>query len=197
MALSLFALALCLRVILPEGEWWIDLPELTSIRLGKDAFCFENQLTSLVMRSEVDNVKWWIDLPKLTSLTTDKDSLTFCYPCSITLEGDSYGLNLTSRHTLSHHCCSFQGICFQMEEDYGWMEFLFHASLIPSHHPRSFRLSQVSSFFYTQFTTISHFTTQYSLQPIRRFHSTQQQTPFPPSFSLFGLVRSSLYDYAK
>ena len=188
MALSLFALALCLRVILPEGEWGIDLPELTSIRLGKDAFCFDDASSELIMRSEVDNVKWWIDLPKLTSLTTDKDSLTFCNPRSITLEGSSYDLNLTNRHTLSHHCCSFQGICFQMEEDYGWMEFLFHASLIPSHHPLSFCLSQISSFLHTQLTTITHFATQYSLQPIRRFHFTQQQTPFPPSISLFGLV---------
>ena len=197
MALSLFALALCLRVILSEGEWWLDLPELTSIRLGKDAFCFDDASSELIMRSCDDNGKWWLDLPKLTSLTTVEDSLTFTNPRSIILEGSSYDLNLTNRHTLSHHCCSFQGICFQMEEDYGWMEFLFHASLIPSHHPRSFCLSQVSSFFHTQFTTISHFTTQYSPQPIRRFHSTQQQTPFPPSISLFGLVRSSLYDYAE
>ena len=194
----MIALVWHLRVNRKERKWWIDLPELTSIRLGSCIFQFNyNNSTELIMRSGYSTVKWWLDLPKLTSLTTVEDSLTFTNPRSIILEGSSYGLNLTYRHTLSHHCCSFQGICFQMEEDYGWMEFLFHASLIPSHHPRSFRLSQVSSFFHTQFTTISHFTTQYSLQPIRRFHATQQQTPFPPSISLFGLVQSSLYDYAK
>ncbi|KAK8811923.1 hypothetical protein WA556_004083, partial [Blastocystis sp. ATCC 50177/Nand II] len=55
-----------------------DLPELTSIQLGEDAFRFTNDdLTELIMRN----------LPKLTSLIAEGDySNTFCNPRSITLE---------------------------------------------------------------------------------------------------------------
>ena len=188
-----------LRVNDVKGEWWLDLPELTSIQLGSGVFQFRDDDSSvLVMRSGDDNVKWWIDLPKLTSLIREReDSSTFYNPRSITLEGNSDLVVFTSRLTLSHHCYSWQELCFQREENRSYKEFHFLLLLIPRHHPRSFWLSQVFSFFHTQFTTISHFTTQYSPQPIRRFHSTQQQTPFPPSISLFGLVQSSLYDYAK
>ncbi|KAK8829644.1 hypothetical protein WA556_005561, partial [Blastocystis sp. ATCC 50177/Nand II] len=55
-----------------------NLPELTSIRLGEDAFRFTNDdSTELIMRN----------LPKLTSLTSEgSNSWTFQYPRSITLE---------------------------------------------------------------------------------------------------------------
>ena len=188
-----------LRVNDVKREWWIDLPELTSIQLGSGVFQFRDDDSSiLVMRSGDDNVKWWIDLPKLTSLIREReDSSTFYNPRSITLEGNSDLVVFTSRLTLSHHCLSWQELRFQIQEYPSYKEFHFLLLLIPRHHPRSFRLSQVSSFLHTQFATTTHFTTQYSPQPIRRFHFTQQQTPFPPSISLFGLVQSSLYDYAK
>ena len=188
-----------LRVNDVKREWWLDLPELTSIQLGSGVFQFRDDDSSvLVMRSGDDNVKWWIDLPKLTSLIREREySSTFYNPRSITLEGDSLCLNLTYRHTLSHHCLSWQELRFQIQEYPSYKEFHFLLLLIPRHHPRSFILPQVSSFLHTQFTTITHSVTQYSPQPIRRFHSTQQQTPFPPSISLFGLVRSNLYDYAE
>ena len=191
-------LVLCLRVNGLKREWWLDLPELTSIRLGEHTFCFDDASSELIMRSGDDEMKWWIDLPKLTSLTTEGNkSWTFLYPRSITLEGISFHPTLTNRHTLSHHCYSWQELRFQREENRSYKESHFLLLLIPRHHPRSFILPQVSSFLHTQFTTITHSVTQYSPQPIRRFHSTQQQTPFPPSISLFGLVRSNLYDYAE
>ena len=181
----------CLRVNDLKGEWWLDLPELTSIRFGTSAFCFKDndESSELIMRSGDDDMNWWIDLPKLTTLSTEGDySCTFLYPHSITLEGLSFHPTLTNRHTLSHHCLSWQVTSFQMQENRSYKESHFLLLLIPRHHPRSFCLSQVSSFLHTQFATTTHFTTQYSPQPIRRFHSTQQQTPFPPSISLFGLV---------
>ncbi|KAK8817892.1 hypothetical protein WA577_005794, partial [Blastocystis sp. JDR] len=54
-----------------------NLPELTSIRLGWDAFVFSFNVESstLVMRN----------LPKLTSLTTPSYSDSFSYPHHITL----------------------------------------------------------------------------------------------------------------
>ena len=82
----------CLRVILPEREWWIDLPELISIQLGKDTFCFEYscKASELIMRSEHTNVNWGLDLPKLTSLITEgRESQAFHNPRSISLEGMS------------------------------------------------------------------------------------------------------------
>ncbi|KAK8814690.1 hypothetical protein WA556_006729, partial [Blastocystis sp. ATCC 50177/Nand II] len=54
-----------------------NLPELTSIQLGEDAFWFkDNDSTELIMRN----------LAKLTTLTTEEGSCTFCNPRSITLE---------------------------------------------------------------------------------------------------------------
>ena len=68
-------------------EWWIDLPELTSIRLGDCAFvCNDSDTSSLVMRSGHDEAEWGIDLPKLTSLTTDNNSITFQCVRQVTLE---------------------------------------------------------------------------------------------------------------
>ena len=73
-----------------KREWWIDLPELTSIHFGHNAFQFnDDESNELVLRSGDDEMSWWIDLPKLTTLTTTKDSWTFYYPRSITLEGSS------------------------------------------------------------------------------------------------------------
>ena len=97
------------RVNLPDREWGIDLPELTSIRLGEDAFSFKDgdDSSELIMRSGGDEMKWWIDLPKLTTLTTEgEDSDTFECPRSITLESTSYPSTLTNRHAFSHHCHS-------------------------------------------------------------------------------------------
>ena len=79
-------LVLCLRVNQPEGEWWVDLPELTSIQLGLSAFCFKYDYSSeLIMRSISTRMKWWIDLPKLTSLSAG-DGNTFCFPHHVTLK---------------------------------------------------------------------------------------------------------------
>ena len=108
----------CLRVNGLEREWWIDLPELTSIQLGDGAFGFKNDISSkfisiqlgksafefkdddsteLIMRSSDDEEKWWIDLPKLTSLTTDESSRSFKDPRIITLEGSLYLFILTKQ----------------------------------------------------------------------------------------------------
>ena len=143
----------CLRVNGLKREWWIDLPELTSIRLGVGAFCFNqnDDSSELIMRSGYDEMSWWIDLPKLTSLT--KDSWTFCYPRIITLEGISYHSILTIRHALSYHCHSWQAICFQMQESRSYQEFLFLPFLIPRHHTRSPILSPVHCFFHTSLSS--------------------------------------------
>ena len=148
---SIIVLVLCLRVSLPEGEWWIDLPELTSIQFGKHAFLFNPIFYSnvLIMRSDDDEEKWWIDLPKLTTLTTEGDySRTFENPHSITLESNSYHSLLTNRHALSHYCHSWQ-MGFQREENRSHEEFPFLLPLISRHSSRSFLLPLLSSFFYT------------------------------------------------
>ena len=103
----------CLRVNGLKREWWIDLPELTSIRLGSHAFRFkdDDESSELIMRSDDDERKWWIDLPKLTSLTTEgEESESLCWVRNITLEGDSSLSSLTSRHALSHYNTSSQGL---------------------------------------------------------------------------------------
>ena len=86
---SIIVLVQYLRVVGLEREWWIDLPELTSIRLGNSAFQFSGgDSTELIMRSDDDEMNWWIDLPKLTTLTTEENySTTFSCPHIITLEG--------------------------------------------------------------------------------------------------------------
>ena len=148
---SLIVLALCLRVNGLKREWWLDLPELTSIRLGNDAFNFNGDDSSeLIMRSGDDEMSWWIDLPKLTTLAAEY-SYTFCNPRSITLEGLSYHSILTNRHALSHHCHSLQGIRFLFQENRSHQEFLSLTSLIPRHHSRFAVLSFLSSLFHILF----------------------------------------------
>ena len=86
---------LCLRVL----AWWendeIDLSELASIRLGKNAFQFieKDESTELIMRSEWKEVNWHAELVKLVSLTTEgEDSQSFCNPRHITLESSKADL---------------------------------------------------------------------------------------------------------
>ena len=154
-----------------KREWWIDLPELTSIRLGGGAFSFENsESTELIMRSDDDEMNWWIDLPKLRTLTAKVDySATFENPRIITLEGISYHSILTNRHALSLHCHSSS--CFQRKENHPYQECLFLLSLIPRHHFRSPTLPQIPSFFHTRFTinslqmSHSHFITLSIITP--------------------------------
>ena len=137
----------CLRVNGLKREWWLDLPELTSIRLGGGAFSFKNNEPSeLIMRSGDDEMKWIVDMPKLTSLTTVDYSSAFRNPRIITLEGISSHAILTSRYAQSHHCHSCQGACFQGEDNRSYEEFLFFPSLIPRHHFCSSILPRVFSF---------------------------------------------------
>ena len=144
----------CLRVNGLKREWWIDLPELTSIRLGEHAFSFSlgDYSTELIMRSGYDEMKWWIDLPKLATLTTviDSDcrSQTFYNPFSITLESYICLSILTNRHALSHHCCSWQK-GFQLQGNRSNEESLLLLSLISRHHSCSPTVSLLSSFFHT------------------------------------------------
>ena len=67
----------------------IDLPELTSIQLGSDAFIFqEDDSTELVLRSVWISQPSSLDLPRLTSLWNEGDnSCTFRLPHHIILEG--------------------------------------------------------------------------------------------------------------
>ena len=87
-------LVLCLRVDLLERDWWIDLPELTSIRLGDYALDFvddDDNSGELIMRSGDKEKRWWIDLPKLISITTEGNNIgAFYYLSSITLESSFY-----------------------------------------------------------------------------------------------------------
>ena len=57
---SRFVLVLCLRVIDCDVSDWIDLPELTSIQMGHNAFRFKYQddSTTLIMRSAEMNENW-------------------------------------------------------------------------------------------------------------------------------------------
>ena len=93
--MSLHAAIVTARYLKVSGlkrEWWIDLPELTSIRLGRNALWFREiaVYSELIMRSGDDETNWWIDLPKLTSLTTDEGSRSFEFPRIITLESISF-----------------------------------------------------------------------------------------------------------
>ena len=150
---SSIVLVQCLRVNSLKREWRLDLPELTSIRLGNSAFCFNGDSSELIMRSDDDEMKWWIDLPKLVFLTTIQDSTSFCYPRSITLESVSSSNNLTNSYTLSHHCGSWQRTSIQIQENHSCKEHLFFLLLIPRHHSRSSTVSPVHCFFHTQFIT--------------------------------------------
>ena len=55
---SICVLVLCLRVIDCDVIDWIDLPELTSIQMGYDAFIFddEDESATLIMRGAEMNV---------------------------------------------------------------------------------------------------------------------------------------------
>ena len=156
----------CLKVNGLKRDWWLDLPELTSIQFGNGAFDFSGDSSELIMRSGDDEMNWWIDLPKLTSLTTNTTegySWTFHYPRTITLEGISYHSIFTSRHALSHYCHTWQETCFPLQENRSHEEPLFFLSLIPRHHSSSPRVSPVHCFFHILIPT-----------PNRRFHFTQQ-----------------------
>ena len=176
-----------LRVNGLNREWWIDLPELTSIQFGYSAFTFkdDDESSELIMRSGDDAMKWWIDLPKLTSLTA-VGSYTFYYPRSITLEGISYHSILTNRHALSHNCLSRQRQRFQIQENHPHEEFLFLLFFIPRHHSCSPTVSPVHCFFHTPFS---------SQHQIAVFTSHNNYS-FPSSLSLFlflPVYRTSCY----
>ena len=178
----------CLRVNGLKWEWWLDLPELVSIRLGKSAFEFENNDScELIMRSGDDEMKWWIDLPKLTTLTTEGYfSSTFELPRYITLEGISYHSILTNRHALSHHCHPWQEMGFLQDEFRQFAESLFLFSFIPRHHSRPTILSPVHCFFHTPLS---------SQHQIAVFTSHNNYS-FPSSLSLFlflPVYRTSCY----
>ena len=162
--LFVIVVVLCLRVNGLKREWWIDLPELISIRLGCHAFDFKsNDSSELIMRSVSTKVNWRIDLPKLTSLTAEgEDSDTFYYPRSVTLEGISYHSILTNRHALSHYCHPWQESGFRTEENHQYQEFLFFPSLISRHHSCSARVSPIHCFFHASLIPT----------PNRRFHFT-------------------------
>ena len=143
---------LCLRVNPLEIVWWVDLPELTSIRLGNNAFNFKDDESSeLIMRSSDNEMNWWIDLPKLTTLTTEGGS-SFFNPHSVTLEGISYHSVLTNRHSLSLYCHSWQGIRFQKHENRSYQECHHPSSVMPRYHFRFAALYHISSFFHPQST---------------------------------------------
>ena len=147
---------LCLRVNPSEVVWWIDLPELTSIRLGNNAFNFKDDESSeLIMRSGDNEMKWWIDLPKLTTLTTEGGS-SFFNPRSVTFEGISYHSVLTSRHSLSLYCHSWPGLRVQKHENRSYQESHHPSSVMPRYHSRSPTLYPILSFFHTQFSNSIH-----------------------------------------
>ena len=76
---SISVLVLCLRVIGLKEEWGIDLPELKSIRLGYEAFSFEDNSdsTQLFLRSGDGEMRLWIDLPELTSIQLGNEAFSF------------------------------------------------------------------------------------------------------------------------
>ena len=84
-------LALCLRVKLPQRDWWLDLPLLESIQLGWNAFSFneDDESSELIMRSHYAKMSWWIDLPALTSFTTDIHGESFSNPRRVTLQSSA------------------------------------------------------------------------------------------------------------
>ena len=191
-----------LRVNDLKGEWWIDLPELTSIRLGDNAFRFkdDDESSELIMRSGDDEMKWWIDLPKLTSLTTEGDySWSFIYPRSITLEGISYHSTLTYRHTLSYYYHS--PLCIWMQKNHPHQECLSLLSLISRYHSRSPTVPLLPSFFHTRFTihslqtSHSHFITLSIITPHSSpipNHGMREDVPFHHSPALVLFPASTL-----
>ena len=116
-----------------KWEWCLDLPELTSIQLGEDAFGFSDCFYSghLVMRSRWIELLWWLDLPKLTSLSSiGKHSSSFELVHHISLESDSSSSFLTTRHAFS--CWIQSASCFLL---WLWVfssrEFSFILSVTP------------------------------------------------------------------
>ena len=97
----------------------------------------DHESSELIMRSDDDDMRWWIDLPKLASLVTTRISHTFMHVGRITLEGTSYHSILTSRHSLSHQCCSCWEVYLQKLGIHSCQEFLFLLLLMPRHHSRS------------------------------------------------------------
>ena len=134
-----------------KWDWFVDLPELTTIQFGSSAFQFvsDNESSEMLMRSGCVERNWWLDLPKLTSLTTVDYSNTFRNPRIITLEGNSCHSILISRYAQSHQCYSCQGARFQREDDRSYEEYLFFLSFILRHHFCSSILPRVFSFLYT------------------------------------------------
>ena len=67
----------------------LDLPELTSIQLGENAFTFDDNdgSSELILRSSYPWIELRVDLPKLDSLTVaSKRSHSFMNPQKIILE---------------------------------------------------------------------------------------------------------------
>ena len=65
MVRSSIVLVLCLRVIDCDVIDWLDLPELTSIQMGDNAFY---NTPSLELKSILIHVEWWLDMTSLKSL---------------------------------------------------------------------------------------------------------------------------------
>ena len=72
---SSIVLVLCLRVIECDVSDWIDLPELTSILIGNDAFYY----ASLELKSILIQNGWWLDMPSLKSLIFGESAFVQCY----------------------------------------------------------------------------------------------------------------------
>ena len=71
--------------------WWIDLPELTSIQLGRNAFRFKDgdDKCELIIQGEYGDVKWQSDLPKVETFITTNKSQTFHLRKGIVIDSDS------------------------------------------------------------------------------------------------------------
>ena len=81
-------------------NWILDLPELTSIRLGNYVFYEKKEDFVVEMKRFVVKWKWWIELPKLTSLVAPNYS--FYNTRSATFEGKSKWIELIFRHSKSN-----------------------------------------------------------------------------------------------
>ena len=81
----LSVIMLPLRVDLLTGNKEVDLPDLTVIQLGKNAFSFnEDSVTTALVHV--------IDLPKLTTITSIPEArnsgTTFMYPRQVTIDSN-------------------------------------------------------------------------------------------------------------
>ena len=72
-------------------DWWIDLPELTSIELGRNAFRFkdDDDKCELIIQGKCGDVKWQSDLPKVETFVTTNKSQTFHLRKGIVIDSDS------------------------------------------------------------------------------------------------------------